>query len=110
MGHEELKRAQVPLRSFCRRHPCQGAAAKLDRLAFPVAPGAAISDDNRKIKLLVDENPKRGKSRDRFALYRTGLTVEQYVERSVKAGNPVSLARADLRWDESKKLIAIAAR
>jgi hypothetical protein len=57
--------------------------------------------------VLVTENPKRGKSRDRFPLYRNGLIVEQYVERSVKAGNPVDLARADIRWDVDKKLIAV---
>jgi hypothetical protein len=71
-------------------------------------PAAATSDDNRKIKVLVSENPKRGKSRDRFALHRTGSTVEQYVARSVKAGNAASLAMADIRWDIAKKLIAVA--
>jgi len=68
---------------------------------------AKTSDDNRKIKVLVSENPKRGKSRDRFALHRTGSTVAQYVARSVKAGNAASLAMADIRWDVAKKLIAV---
>jgi hypothetical protein len=63
--------------------------------------------DDQKIKLLVAENPKRGKSRDRFALYQNGQTVEQYVARSVKAGNTISIARADLRWDLGKGLIAV---
>jgi hypothetical protein len=66
-----------------------------------------IGDDNRKIKVLVSENPKRGKSRDRFALHRTGSTVAQYVARSVKAGNAARLAMADIRWDVAKKLIAV---
>jgi hypothetical protein len=68
---------------------------------------AKTSDDNRKIKVLVSENPKRGKSRDRFALHRTGSTVAEYVARSVKAGNAASLAMADIRWDVAKKLIAV---
>jgi hypothetical protein len=63
--------------------------------------------DNRKIRVLVSENPKRGKSRDRFALHRTGQTVAAYIARSVKAGNPASLAKADVRWDMAKKLIAV---
>jgi hypothetical protein len=63
--------------------------------------------DDQKIKILVTENPKRGKSRDRFALYQNGQTVEQFVARIVKAGNPVSMARADLRWDVTKGLIAV---
>jgi hypothetical protein len=66
----------------------------------------ATSDD-KKIKILVTDNPKRGKSRDRFALYQNGQTVEQFVARIVKAGNPVSVARADLRWDLGKGLIAV---
>jgi hypothetical protein len=68
---------------------------------------ATTSDDNRKIRVLVSANPKRGKSRDRFALHRTGSTVAEYVARSVKAGNAASLAMADIRWDLSKKLIAV---
>jgi hypothetical protein len=63
--------------------------------------------DDQKIKLLVAENPKRGKSRDRFALHRDGQTVEAYIARSVKAGNTSSIARADLRWDVGKGLIAV---
>jgi hypothetical protein len=70
-------------------------------------PAAATSVDNRKIKVLVSDNPKRGKSRDRFALHRSGSTVAQYVARSVKAGNPASLARSDVRWDLRKGLIAV---
>jgi hypothetical protein len=61
--------------------------------------------DAQVIRLLVNENPKRGDSRTRFARYRTGMKVADYVTRCVKAGNPASLARADLRWE--RKLIAI---
>jgi hypothetical protein len=63
--------------------------------------------DGKTIKVLVAENPKRGKCRERFALYQNGQTVEEYVARSVKAGNTSSIARADLRWDVSKRLIAV---
>jgi hypothetical protein len=84
-------------------------AAKVPAAKVPAAkvPAAATTDATRKIKVLVAENPKRGKSRDRFALHRTGSTVAQYVARSVKAGNAASLAMADIRWDVAKKLIAV---
>ena len=88
------------MKKATKKTPAKASAAK--------TPAAAISDDNRKIKVLVSENPKRGKSRDRFALYRNGISVADYVARSVKAGNPATLAKADLRWDVAKKLIAVA--
>ena len=59
------------------------------------------------ISLLVKDNPKRGNSRERFAIYRTGMSPDQYVAKCVAAGNAASLARADLRWDLSRKFIAI---
>jgi hypothetical protein len=59
------------------------------------------------IRLLVKENPKRGESASRFAYYRNGMPIEDYVARCVKAGKPSSLARADLRWDTARKFIAI---
>jgi hypothetical protein len=63
--------------------------------------------DAQVIRLLVKENPKRGESHTRFARYKTGMKVEDYVARSVKAGNPASLARADIRWDLKHGLIAV---
>lgn len=54
-------------------------------------------------------NPKRGKSRARFALHETGLTVAQYVQKSVDAGNSASYAHLDLRWDAAHGLIAVEA-
>jgi hypothetical protein len=57
--------------------------------------------------VLVTENPKRGESRTRFARYKTGMKVADYVASCVKAGNPSSIARADLRWDVKHGLIAV---
>jgi hypothetical protein len=59
------------------------------------------------IHLLVKENPKQGKSHNRFAFYRDGMTVQRYIERCEAVGLPASLARADLRWDTKHQLIAI---
>jgi hypothetical protein len=71
------------------------------------APTQSAPKDGQVIQLLVKENPKRGDSATRFALYRDGMAVEDYVAQCVKAGKPSSLARADLRWDTSRKFIAI---
>jgi hypothetical protein len=62
------------------------------------------------IRKLVADNPKKpeGKSYARFALYEDGITVAQYVQRSVDAGNTASLAHADLRWDTKKGFIAVS--
>jgi hypothetical protein len=61
------------------------------------------------IHVKVESNPKKpsGKSYARFALYEDGLTVAQYVQRSVDAGNKESLAHADLRWDVARKFIEV---
>jgi hypothetical protein len=71
------------------------------------APTKSAPKDGQVIQLLVKENPKRGDSATRFAYYRNGITVENYVAQCVKAGAPSSLARADLRWDTVRKFIAI---
>jgi hypothetical protein len=61
------------------------------------------------IHVKVESNPKKpsGKSYTRFALYEDGLTVAQYVQRSVDAGNKESLAYADLRWDVARGFIEV---
>lgn len=54
-----------------------------------------------KIKILVDENPKRegGEAHKRFALYRNGMTVNEALEAGV--------LRMDLSWDTRHSFIAI---
>jgi hypothetical protein len=54
-----------------------------------------------KIKLLVKGNPKRegGKSAKRFSAYKDGMTVQEALKAGLKA--------ADLKYDESKKFIAV---
>jgi hypothetical protein len=71
------------------------------------ATNPAPSTNGQVIHLLVKSNPKRGNSATRFALYRDGITVEDYVARCVKGGASSSLARADLRWDIERKFITI---
>jgi hypothetical protein len=82
------------------------AATKSAPLA-KVPSKAGTFSDGQIIHMLVKENPKRGDSATRFAFYRDRMPVEDYVARVVKAGNPSSLARADLRWDRERKFISI---
>jgi hypothetical protein len=53
------------------------------------------------VVLLSQENPKRGKSRERFALYKP----EQTVEEALKAG----VLSADLTWDVAHGYVAVRA-
>lgn len=87
----------------------KNVAKKLPAATKPTksAPATKSAPPAKVIHLLVKENPKRGDSASRFAYYRDGITVDDYVERCVKAGKPSSLARADLRWDTARKFIAI---
>jgi hypothetical protein len=55
----------------------------------------------------VAANGKKGKSRDRFALYTVGMTVGEYIA-AVKERN-WSYGREDIRWDVQHGLIALEA-
>lgn len=74
-------------------------------------------NDDHVITLLVNENPKNiltngqpAKSRQRFALYKSGMTVAQYkaAVRSHPAGGK-NYAAADLIWDAEHGFIKVAA-
>lgn len=56
---------------------------------------------NLKIQLLVDENPKRKKSDSwhRFNLYRTGMTIAEYI---AAGGMP-----GDINYDVKHQLISV---
>jgi hypothetical protein len=54
------------------------------------------------------DKPKRGKSLERFKLYRDGMAVAEYIEESHKAGNSKALAQADVQWDAEKGLITVS--
>lgn len=47
----------------------------------------------------VKANPKRGVSQSRYAQYRNGMTVAEYVAAVVAIGQSAAIANADLRWD-----------
>lgn len=79
-------------------------AKKSTKKAVPVAeksgPGrkSAFSDD-MKITVVAKENPKRAKAAERFALYKNGMTVGEYV----RAGGTM----ADVRWDVKQNFISV---
>jgi hypothetical protein len=56
-------------------------------------------DGSAKIKVLVKENPKRAAAAERFALYKNGMTVDEYL---VAGGK-----RADVNWDVAQGFIEV---
>lgn len=53
------------------------------------------------------KNPKRGAAAGRFALYRDGMTVGDYITAVTKAGAKSAVATADLKFDAARNFIAI---
>jgi hypothetical protein len=68
---------------------------------------AKVNGDSRTIKVLAESNPKRGNSARRFSLYRSGQTVQAYIDKVVAAGTPARVAKADIAWDLQRKFIAV---
>ncbi len=61
------------------------------------------------ITVLSDKNPKRENSAShaRFAIYKTGMTVEAYITQCVADGQLRRAARADIDWDVKHKFIEL---
>lgn len=57
---------------------------------------------SRRIRKLVQANPKKGNSRLRFAQYRTGMTVQDYIQACDALGIP-NYAVFDIMWDTDPK-------
>jgi hypothetical protein len=60
-----------------------------------------------KITVLAKENPKRAGAAKRFALYKTGMAVADYIKAAVKIGASESYANADIRWDVAHGFISV---
>jgi hypothetical protein len=56
----------------------------------------------RRIRKLVEGNPKRGDAAIRFAQYRTGMTVAEFITLCEKLDVP-NYAVYDLTWDSDPK-------
>ena len=57
------------------------------------------------IRLLEQVNPKRGKSRFRFACYRDGMTIGEYEAAVWRQLGDIEAAKckADIKWDSDQK-------
>lgn len=82
------------------------AAAKTP--AAPKAPKARKSSVpmDGKITVVSKENPKRGKAKERFTLYRDGMLVSTYIE---KIGGDPAYALAIVKWDMKHNFIKVTA-
>lgn len=77
----------------------------------PKTPSPAIRrsySDDQVITLLETDKKKRGKSAERLALYRTGMTVGQYLDAAAALqGSPRGRWLADIRWDVAHGFIEV---
>ena len=75
---------------------------------MPGMPPKWQGDLRTTIRLIEVNNPKRqaSKSRDRYALYRTGMTVAEYVEACKNTRSP-QYALNDINWDEDQGFIEL---
>jgi chemotaxis protein histidine kinase CheA len=76
------------------------AKAAPEKKEAPAKKESKGTSDDREITVLTKENPKRADAARRFALYKTGMTVGEYIE---AGGYP-----ADVRWDIKQGFIAVA--
>jgi hypothetical protein len=95
---------------FVEFEECQSPDATKEKK--PVAPKPAAAKESaaaeskksakmdKKIKVLVKENPKRAGAAKRYDLYTDGMTVREYIE---KGG-----LMADIWWDEKQKFISLS--
>lgn len=67
----------------------------------PKGPRAKPHAASTVIRLVAETNPKRGKSAERFAIYRDGMTVAEFL---AEGG-----LRADLAWDAEHGYISLEA-
>lgn len=78
---------------------------------LPPAPRAASNrayPDTWVVRLRSEANPKRGKSAERFALYRDGMTVGEYLDASsALTGSKRGKWSCDLRWDAERGFIEL---
>lgn len=69
-----------------------------------------LHPDTRIVTVLSEANPKafKSKSHARFALYRTGMTVGDYIEAVKKHGRTRRVAMRDIDWDLKHGYISLS--
>ena len=55
----------------------------------------------------IESGPKKRNAQTKFALYKDGQTVCEYIEASTKAGTPKATAMADVCWDMAHNFISV---
>jgi prevent-host-death family protein len=78
-----------------------------DETVFPS--GAGKIDRRSIIRVLIKHNPKRSRSKERFALYQDGMTVADYIAAVVNAGEKEQVGLDDLARDKNRSFISIDA-
>lgn len=75
---------------------------------MPGMPPKWRGDLRTKIRLIAVNNPKRqgSKVKERYALYRTGMTVAEYVEACKNTRSP-QYALNDINWDSRAGFIEL---
>lgn len=88
--------------------PKKATQAPAPRAAAPrAAPGSKskVADPTDVITLLATTNPKRSTAGERFAKYRTGMTVAEY---TAEIGGDAAKAARDIAWDRNQGWITVA--
>jgi len=99
------KKAATPAKKAADKPAAKKSADKPAAKKAPAAEEAGTRgrkpniDGSAKIKILVKENPKRAAAATRFALYKNGMTVDEYIA----AGG----TRADVNWDVKMEFIEV---
>jgi hypothetical protein len=65
---------------------------------------------SKRITVLVPNNPKQlgTQANRRFALYRSGMTVDEYYSACGEAKENVKYAAKDIEWDQDRKFIKLS--
>ncbi|WP_336801706.1 hypothetical protein [Kaistia sp. MMO-174] len=108
VGNPSARRAALELGRMAEPKPSR--AAKAPKTEKVEGESARTKLDTTATIAAVVANPKQPGSRShaRFALYRAGATVQQFIDACVAAGFPAREAKADLSWDRRKQFITIA--
>lgn len=111
-GVQEVFNSICPLSEVRMSEHTKGATMEAPKAGLAVEPKVpkepkapkekavkVVANLTKKITLLVDKNPKRGKSAERFNIYKAGMTVQDFYA----AGGLI----ADLNWDVNHKFIEL---
>lgn len=63
--------------------------------------------DEQIIHIVSKENPKRRAAGERFADYRDGMTVKEYISVMEKKGRKRGATMGDIRWDHAQGFIRV---